>query len=244
MQTDTDTEMLPFPGGEPTASDLITEPENMSSDEINALLAEDAEPEPEPENGTETEEVVAQRTKELLDEMYGAIGYTRIDLELADKAHLAVALDEIMEKIGTLQAEINLTADIADRRTRVIQEWFDEQVAAPRRRVAFLIVEAERISRACRTDIFGKKKSRVLPHGTVKFTQGSGSIIIDDEAKAVAFAEANTIPVETKKVVGKKDLHQFIASKGDGEFDAAVAGFRLEPSEEKFSIQVRAPETE
>lgn len=217
-----DNDLLPAPGGEIIYHEAPVIPDTTST--VVVVVDED---------GNEDREQSAALT-ELLDSM----GYQRPEVEGASATDLVCALDDIAEKIGSIDADIEQAAAIAERRTSVIRDWFEEQVAGPRRRREWLIAEARRISEAARALIFGKKKSRSMPHGVVKFTQGKGSIEIYDEKKAIAFAEKHGIPVQTKKVVSKDDLRAYIDSVGEV---SAIddAGFRLVPSPENFSFQAK-----
>lgn len=226
-------ELLPFPGAADRPNEVHMHPADAA--EMGILVAA----------GVDVDESEAAYRERLLTELYETTGFQPTELSDADKAAMDCALDDVLQHIGILQAQIGHTATIAERKARVIQDWFEEQVAGPRRRIAFLEGEAKRIAEHIRPHTFGKKKSKDLPHGVVKFNQGKGSVVVDDVKKAVAFAKQKNIPVATVETVGKDDLREFIKSVGEDTFakdHADKAGFRFEPGVEKFSLTARLPE--
>lgn len=147
----------------------------------------------------------------------------------ASAAELDARIDVYLAKLGELETEIARNAEIADRRVQMIRAWEAEANGRLDREAGWL---RQAVASLAEGYDYGKKKSRALPHGTFGVRQGRDTLEIRDQAAAVAFAQANGLPVVTS--VGKTPLMEHLKATGevpDGcELRAATSVFFVQPA--------------
>lgn len=130
--------------------------------------------------------------------------------DLDDPVNTDVALDHYLEQLRERESEIERNAQIMTRRMAMIQAWERDANGRIERECQWLRQMIEALGRQYD---FGKKKSRALPNGTFGFRAKPATLEITDPTAALAFAEANGLPI--KKSVGVTPLKEHFKATGE-----------------------------
>jgi hypothetical protein len=151
--------------------------------------------------------------------------------EPADRTGLDIHIDQLLERIGELRAEVAHVEDVAARRAAMIDRWRDDEVTRLERQARYL---EERIRLHAVAYTFEKgKKSRALPHGQFGFQKVRMKVVVKDKAAALAFAKLEEIPVKVEESVLLTPLKEYVESTG-----LEPAGCEVVPEHDAFYVRV------
>lgn len=126
-------------------------------------------------------------------------------------------VDYLLEKVLEEEKRLAHVREFTQRRIDMVVEHGDREMHKIANRIRHLhsrIAAHLPPSAAGFKDLYGKK-SVSLPHGEIGFRSSGESMVIRDDAAALAFAKANGIPVKVKEEVQKKPLTDYFRSTGE-----------------------------
>lgn len=148
-------------------------------------------------------------------------------------------VDYLLEKIAEEHAKASAVAEFTTRRMQMVRDHGEREIGQHHRNVRYLeskIRAAVPSTGRGMQEVFGKK-SLTLPHGTVGYRASSETIVVEDPAKALAWAKAEGLEITVKESVGKTPLHAYIQRTGLIP-ELEECGFRLEPGGERWYVKV------
>lgn len=136
--------------------------------------------------------------------------FAEIETDVPETESLDVRLDCLLERIGSLQAEIADNNEVANRRIAMVEGWRSQANDSLEKRIWWLRLQIEALADGY--DYRGKK-SRSLPSGSFGTRHRSETLEIIDMTAAVAFAKANDL--EIKELVNKTPLLTHFKATGE-----------------------------
>lgn len=155
-------------------------------------------------------------------------------------------IDWLLEQIAERQDQIEHVKAVARRRIDMIRSWQEDETAKVGREIEWLEGQI-RLNAPKTVDdlqaLYGtRKKSISLPSGTVGFRSSADTVEVEDEEKALAWAEtACPDAIKVKRSVLKTPIKALLAEGGvltTGEkCDPDENGLRFVPGEESFYVK-------